>query len=77
MRRLQELDVLGRVHAQHRLGTELVRRADLAEVRVGDRGVHPLGALGDLRRRDEPAAVVDRVARMMTAMEIGRDREHG
>ena len=77
MRRLQEFDVFGRVHAQHGLGTELVRRAHLAEVRFGDRGVHQLGAFGDLRRRDEPAAVVDRVARVMTAMEIGRDREHG
>ena len=35
VRGLEELDVLGRVHAQHRLGSELVGPADLTEIGVG------------------------------------------
>ena len=74
---LEELDVFGRVHAQHGFGSELVGPADLTEICVGDRGADHLGPLGYLGRGHESTAVVERVARMMAAVRVGRDREHG
>ena len=60
---LEELDVVGGVHAQDRIETVRGRREDRPDPGGGDRGADALGAFRYLGRIDHAALVVERLAR--------------
>ena len=76
VRVLEELDVVGGVHAQDGSRPCSPGAAIGPNAGVDDRGADALGALGHLGRVDHVPLVVERLAGMMLTVRVGREREH-
>ena len=76
VRVFEEVEVLGRVHAEDRVAAERARRAGRSESRVGDRGEDAVDPLGDLGRIDEAPGVEEGLAGMVRPVRVGSDDQH-
>ena len=73
----EELDVVGTVDPQHWFETVVVGGQDRADPGGRDGVADTFGAGWDLRRIDHVPLVMERLARVVLTVHVGREREHG